>query len=62
MRIYVVLIVAGILAGGCATQEQLRAEKSATCEAIGFKAATNETRDCVLQLAVARRSHYPHRW
>lgn len=63
MTIFKLVIGAVVVAllGGCVTEAERRAEDVATCQAIGFQAATTEMRDCLLRLAVARSSHLHRR-
>jgi len=53
----VVGTLAVVLIGGCVTEADRRAEDVVTCQAIGFQVGTTDMRDCLLRLAVARRTH-----
>ena len=56
------LILLGVTLSACVSESERQAEDRAACQAIGFIAGTDAFRDCLLRLAVARRTHTSHKW
>jgi hypothetical protein len=55
------MVVVSIIVGACVSDADRHAQDVATCQSIGFQAGTSEMRDCLLRLAVARRTHTHYR-